>query len=133
MNRKALQKLSYGVYLVTTANGNQLAGCVANSAMQITSAPAQIAVSLNHDNATHDAVVQAGKFAVAVLPTDVEPSLIGATVPVGISISLPKSCTRCRTACRFREWQWRGSPVKWYRPWMLARTPSFWGKCWIAM
>ena len=31
----------------------------------------------NHDNATHDAVVQAGKFAVAVLPTDVEPSLIG--------------------------------------------------------
>ena len=62
MNRKALQKLSYGVYLVTTANGNQLAGCVANSAMQITSAPAQIAVSLNHDNATHDAVVQAGKF-----------------------------------------------------------------------
>ena len=77
MNRKALQKLSYGVYLVTTANGNQLAGCVANSAMQITSAPAQIAVSLNHDNATHDAVVQAGKFAVAVLPTDVEPFLIG--------------------------------------------------------
>ncbi len=135
MNRKALQKLSYGVYLVTTANGNQLAGCVANSAMQITSAPAQIAVSLNHDNATHDAVVQAGKFAVAVLPTDVEPSLIGGFgYRSGRDINkFAEILYRCRTACRFREWQWRGSPVKWYRPWMLARTPSFWGKCWIAM
>ncbi|MFR6588468.1 MAG: flavin reductase family protein [Ruminococcus sp.] len=136
MNRKALQKLSYGVYLVTTANGNQLAGCVANSAMQITSAPAQIAVSLNHDNATHDAVAQAGKFAVAVLPTDVEPSLIG-----GFGYRSGRDINKfarnpvpdAGTACRFREWQWRGSPVKWYRPWIPARTPSFWGKCWIAM
>ncbi len=52
MNRKALQKLSYGVYLVTTSYNGKPYGCVANSAMQITSAPAQIAVSINHDNAT---------------------------------------------------------------------------------
>ena len=45
MNRKALQKLSYGVYLVTTSYNGKPYGCVANSAMQITSAPAQIAVS----------------------------------------------------------------------------------------
>ncbi len=43
MNRKALQKLSYGVYLVTTSYNGKPYGCVANSAMQITSAPAQIA------------------------------------------------------------------------------------------
>lgn len=77
MNRKALQKLSYGVYLVTTANGDRLSGCVANSAMQITSSPAQVAVSINHDNATHDQIVQSEKFAVAILSTDTEPSLIG--------------------------------------------------------
>lgn len=77
MDRKALQKLSYGVYIVTTANGEKLYGCVANSAMQITSSPARIAVSINHDNATHDQIVESGKFALSVLATDTEPSLIG--------------------------------------------------------
>ena len=73
MNRKALQKLSYGVYLVTTSYNGKPYGCVANSAMQITSAPAQIAVSINHDNATHDQIAQSGKFALAILATDTNP------------------------------------------------------------
>lgn len=77
MNRKALQKLSYGVYIVTTADSSTSAGCVANSAMQITSSPAQVAISINHDNATHDAIVQNQKFAISVLATDTEPALIG--------------------------------------------------------
>ena len=77
MNRKALQKLSYGVYLVTTSYNGKPYGCVANSAMQITSAPAQIAVSINHDNATHDQIAQSGKFALAILATDTDPALIG--------------------------------------------------------
>ena len=77
MNRKALQKLSYGVYLVTTACDGKQYGCVANSAMQITSAPAQIAVSINHDNATHDQIAQSGKFALSILATDTDPALIG--------------------------------------------------------
>ena len=76
-NRKALQKLSYGVYLVTTSYNGKPYGCVANSAMQITSAPAQIAVSINHDNATHDQIAQSGKFALAILATDTDPALIG--------------------------------------------------------
>lgn len=77
MNRKALQKLSYGVYLVTTSYNGKPYGCVANSAMQITSAPAQIAISINHDNATHDQIAQSGKFALAILATDTDPALIG--------------------------------------------------------
>ena len=77
MQKKALQKLSYGVYLVTTVQNEKSYGCVANSVMQITSSPAQVALSLHHDNATHDAVMQSGKFAVAILPTDCDPTLIG--------------------------------------------------------
>lgn len=77
MNRIALQKLSYGVYLVTTAVDGKLYGCVANSAMQITSEPASIAVSMNHDNATHDQIMASRMFAISVLSTDSEPSLIG--------------------------------------------------------
>ena len=94
MNRKALQKLSYGVYLVTTAQNGKSYGCVANSAMQITSSPAQIAVSINHDNATHDQIAQSGKFALSILATDTDPAL---------------NMTVCR--CRMR--QWLGSPAGW--------------------
>lgn len=77
MNLKALQKISYGVYLVTSVHNDKNYGCVANSVMQITSAPARLAVSMNHDNATHDAIMQSGKFAVAILSTDADPALIG--------------------------------------------------------
>ncbi len=77
MNRQALQKLSYGVYLVTTANQGKLFGCVANSAMQITSSPARIAVSISHDNATFEQMIQSRRFALSVLSTEVAPTLIG--------------------------------------------------------
>lgn len=77
MNRKALHKLSYGVYVVTASENGKHYGCVANSAMQITSSPASVAVSINHDNATHDGIMASGKFAITILPTDTEPALIG--------------------------------------------------------
>ena len=53
MNKKAFYNLSYGVYLCTSWDEGRPVGCVANSAMQITSSPATIAVSLNHDNYTN--------------------------------------------------------------------------------
>jgi len=77
MNRKALQKLSYGVYLVTTLSEEKQYGCIVNSIMQITSTPIQIAVSLNHDNATHNAIANSGIFVVAILSTNYILALIG--------------------------------------------------------
>ena len=54
MNKTALYQLSYGVYVVTTWNDGRPTGCTANSAMQITSSPATVAVSINHDNYTNE-------------------------------------------------------------------------------
>ena len=42
MNNKILRDLSYGVYVVGSLDGERKVGCVANSAMQITSNPAKI-------------------------------------------------------------------------------------------
>ena len=44
MNKQALYALSYGVYLCTSWDEGRPVGCVANSAMQITSSPATVAV-----------------------------------------------------------------------------------------
>ena len=77
MDLKALYQLSYGVYLCSSWDEGRPVGCVANSAMQITSKPATIAISLNHDNYTNLCVKKTGYFAVAVLAQDSNPLLIG--------------------------------------------------------
>lgn len=78
MNNWALTKLSYGVYVVTTwADGGKPTGCVANSAMQITSSPATIAVSINHDNFTNECIKTSGRFAINILGEKTEPLTIG--------------------------------------------------------
>ena len=50
------QKLSYGVYAVTTWRDGEPKGCIANCAIQVTSEPATFAVSINHDNYTNEQV-----------------------------------------------------------------------------
>ncbi len=77
MNSSAFHNLSYGVYLCTTWDEGRPTGCVANSAMQITSTPATIAVSINHLNYTNECIKKGGYFAICVLPEEVDPLLIG--------------------------------------------------------
>lgn len=67
MESLALHKLSYGIYILSTVDGDQPFGCIINTAFQITSAPPQIAVSCNRDNFTHDKIVSAQKFGISVL------------------------------------------------------------------
>ena len=50
MNTMIFRDMSYGVYVTTSMDGNRPVGCITNSIMQITSDPATIAVSVNHDN-----------------------------------------------------------------------------------
>ena len=69
--------MSYGVYIVTSMNGETPVGCTANSAMQITAEPATIAVSINHENLTHKAISKSGMFALNVLSEASDPGLIG--------------------------------------------------------
>ena len=77
MNPSALFNLSYGVYVVSTWDEGRPTGCIANSAMQITSAPATIAVSINHDNYTNLCIKNSGRFAISVLGENSQPGLIG--------------------------------------------------------
>lgn len=71
------QKLSYGMYAVTSVANNKAQGCIANCAVQITSEPATFAVSINHDNYTNECIKNSGKFAISVLAVDCDPALIG--------------------------------------------------------
>ena len=76
MNKKVLRNLSYGVYAVSALGENRMSGCIANSIMQITSSPATLAVSMNHDNYTHECIEKSGMFAVSILSEKTDPNVI---------------------------------------------------------
>lgn len=77
MNKNAFRQLSYGVYVISTWDKGRATGCTANSAMQITSDPATIAVSINHDNYTNQCIQESGKFAISILGEHSDPGIIG--------------------------------------------------------
>jgi flavin reductase (DIM6/NTAB) family NADH-FMN oxidoreductase RutF len=67
MNRKALHKISYGIYIVTSGEKGNFNGQIANSMFQVTSDPATVAISINKENYTHELIKQSRKFAVSIL------------------------------------------------------------------
>lgn len=77
MDKSAFYQLSYGVYLCTTWDEGRPVGCVANSAIQVTSNPGTVAVSINRLNYTHKCIEDCGYFALAVLGEQCDPKLIG--------------------------------------------------------
>lgn len=77
MDKKIFRKMSYGVYILTTMDGARPTGCTVNSVMQITSEPATIAVSVNHDNYTNECIERSKVFAFHILSEKSDPSLIG--------------------------------------------------------
>ena len=100
MDKTAFYDLSYGVYLCTSWDEGKPVGCVANSAMQITSQPATIAVSLNKNNYTHKAVSESGYFALTVLGEGVVPAK---SSPRWIRPPTPSFWARCSTAANCRR------------------------------
>ena len=63
----ALFSISYGLYVLTTHDGQRDCGCITNSVMQLTETPLRIAVSINKKNHTCDAIQKNGTFNLSVL------------------------------------------------------------------
>ncbi len=67
IQKEAMFKLSYGLFVLTTKDGEKDNGCIINTVMQITDSPLQIAVCVNKSNFTHDMIVKSRKFNLSVL------------------------------------------------------------------
>ena len=76
MDTKALFKLGYGLYVIGTEYEGALAGCTANTVVQITGNPVQIAVGLNKDNYTNEMIHKSGKLTVSILDKTADMDLI---------------------------------------------------------
>lgn len=67
MESKFMDKLSYGVYILTSRHNGKDNGCIINSVIQVTSDPNRIAFAVNKKNLTHDFVYASEEFNISVL------------------------------------------------------------------
>ncbi len=63
----ALFKLSYGLFVVTTKDGDRDNGCITNTAIQVASNPNRLAIAVNKANYSHDTIVKTGLANICVL------------------------------------------------------------------
>ena len=63
----ALFQISYGLYVLTSHDGQRDCGCIVNSVMQLTETPLRLAVSVNKKNHTTDAIERSGIFNLSIL------------------------------------------------------------------
>lgn len=77
INYDALFKISYGLYIVSSGDGNDGNGFISNSVFQVTSSPIQIAACCNKDNFTASVIEKKGAFSVSVLGIDASKETIG--------------------------------------------------------
>jgi flavorubredoxin/flavin reductase (DIM6/NTAB) family NADH-FMN oxidoreductase RutF len=64
---EAFFSLSYGLFVLTTREGEKDNGCIINTVTQVTDSPARISIAVNKANYTHDMIARTGLFNVAVL------------------------------------------------------------------
>lgn len=67
---KALFKIGYGLYVVTSNDGNKDNGLIVNTVAQLTDNPHRIMVSINKDNYSHHVIKQTKKLNVNCLNID---------------------------------------------------------------
>ncbi len=72
MNQQAMFKISYGLFVLTAQEKGFDNGCIINTAMQVTSTPNRISITVNKQNKTHDMVRATGVFNISMLSEDAD-------------------------------------------------------------
>lgn len=77
MNRNALYKITYGLYVVCSREKEKVNGQIVNSLFQVSAKPPTVAISINKNNLTHEYIVSSKSFTVSVLSEDTPMKFIG--------------------------------------------------------
>lgn len=67
IDNKAMFKLTYGLFVLTTNDGVKDNGCIVNTVSMLTSTPTRITVFVNKQNYTEEVIRKTGVFNVSVL------------------------------------------------------------------
>ena len=72
MDKKAMYKISYGLFVVTAQRDGRDNGCITNTLAQVTSAPNRVSLTVAKTNFTHDMIMDSGAFTASVISTDAD-------------------------------------------------------------
>ncbi len=78
MKNEILFDLTYGMYAIGVKGENKVSACIVNTIMQVTNTPNMIAVSMSHNNYSHECITNSGIFTISVLSEDTSGAVIGA-------------------------------------------------------
>ena len=77
LDKTAFFTMPSGLYVVSAAADGLRAGCVINTAVQVTSMPPRISVAVNKDNVTSGVIASARAFALTVIDQTADMLYIG--------------------------------------------------------
>ena len=69
--------MSYGLYVVSAEADGTKAGCVVNTAVQVTAEPIRMTVAVHKDNVTSGVIAKAGAFTVTAIDQTADMPYIG--------------------------------------------------------
>ncbi len=79
MKDEILFSLTYGMYAIGVKDeNNKPSACIVNTVTQVTNSPNRIAVTMNHDNYSHECISKNGLFTVSVFSEETSGAVIGA-------------------------------------------------------
>ena len=110
MDKKAMYKLSYGLFVVTARQDGFDNGCITNTVGQVTSSPNRISLTVNKDNLTHEMIQNTAKFNVSIISKaadfalfkrlDSSPDVMRTSLPATADgVSIMTSCASLRNKC----------------------------------
>ena len=67
IENQAMYKISYGLYMLTTTDGEKQNGCIVNTVSMITDEPKRLVVFVNKANYSNELLKKTGVFNVSVL------------------------------------------------------------------
>ena len=67
MDRKALYRIGYGLYVLTAREGEKDNGCIINTLVQVTGEPCRVSIAVNKANYTCGMIERTGLFNVSML------------------------------------------------------------------
>ena len=72
MDKKSMYKLSYGLFVLSTKLGERCQGCIINTAMQVTTTPNRITITVNKENLTHNVLMYTKEFNISVISEEAD-------------------------------------------------------------
>lgn len=64
---QAMNRIPYGLFVLTASHEGRDGGCIVNTAGQVTIDPNRITVAVNKSNHTHDMIAASGRLAISVI------------------------------------------------------------------